>query len=86
MSFRAKKLRLSSINQIFSIVNDGTSSEVITLLYQYKFGDSNRVPLYQYAFGGDDPTLLMECHVLVVIVLVGCNFAQWKTTSRAAMV
>lgn len=75
ISFRAERLGLSLINQSSSIVNGGTSLEIVTLLYQYKFGGSNLTLLCQYTFKSDNFTLLIKSHVPVVIVLVRSNLA-----------
>ncbi len=51
------------------------SLEVVTLLYQYEFRGDNLDLLYQHAFRDDDLVLLMKCHMQVVVVFRGDNFA-----------
>ena len=75
MSLGAKGLRTTLNQSASSIANGGTSSEVITLLYQYEFRGGNLALLYQSAFGADNVVLLMKCHVQVVVVLGGDNLA-----------
>ena len=72
-SLGAKKLGLSSINQISSLVNGNTSLKVVTLLYQYKFKGDNLTLLCKYTFGIDNLALLIKSHMSVVIILVGGN-------------
>ncbi len=58
-----------------SYPNSGTSSEVVTLLYQYEFRGDNLALLYQHAFRSDNLTLLMKCHMQMVVVFKGDNLA-----------
>ena len=85
-SFGAKRLGLSSINQISSIINGSISLKIVILFYKYEFGGVNLTLLYQYMFTSNNFMLLMKNHVLVVIVLVSSNLALWKTTSKAIVV
>lgn len=82
-SLKNKGLGLSSINQTTFIVNSNTNSEVITLLYPYKFGGGKLALLCQYVIRANNLDLLIKDHIPVVIVLVDNNLILKKTISRA---
>lgn len=63
ISLKAKKLRLSLITQIFIIVNDNRSLEVVNLFYYYKFIDNNHILLYPYISRDNNLVLLIKSHV-----------------------
>ncbi len=77
--FWSKRFKLLHIPQL----NSGTSSEVVTLLYQYKFRGDNLALLYQHTFRDNNLVLLIKYYIQVVVVFEGGTSHYYKTTSRA---
>lgn len=71
---RSQKAQTMFNHSISSIVNGGTSLEVVTSLYQFEFRGINIALLCQYVFEGDNLILLMKNHMQEMVVCKGENF------------